>query len=298
PNDGQANTSTSTASTNTEEPVKPRVLRFTWSMKTTSPRLPDEIMAEIRSVLDKNNCDYEQRERFVLLCVHGDPNTDSLVQWEIEVCKLPRLSLNGVRFKRISGTSIGFKNIASKIAYDLQYHSVGSDTTQDDGDDEGGDNDGTAGGGGGGITETESESEQKRSNRTRRDGSGGAGAEDDSSVRMRTKTAGSASTGKRWSLVVVDGRSSLRRKDKERISSHHQQSLPRQRKERNKEEAEAPGPTPSRPETAATTSGDGGGSGGGSGDGGGGGGGGSTDTGCQPASYNSLFASLLRTTTL
>lgn len=103
-----------------DDQVKPRSLRFTWSMKTTSSRHPSEIMQEIRKVLDKNECDYEQRDKFLLLCVHGDPNDDTLVQWEIEVCKLPRLSLNGVRFKRISGTSIGFKNIASTITNDLK----------------------------------------------------------------------------------------------------------------------------------------------------------------------------------
>ncbi|XP_035278271.1 MAP/microtubule affinity-regulating kinase 3-like isoform X3 [Anguilla anguilla] len=99
---------------------KPRSLRFTWSMRTTSSMEPGDMMREIRKVLDANNCDYEQRERFLLLCVHGDGHAESLVQWEMEVCKLPRLSLNGVRFKRISGTSIAFKNIASKIANELK----------------------------------------------------------------------------------------------------------------------------------------------------------------------------------
>ena len=104
---------------NREDPIKPRSLRFTFSMKTTSSKDPDSIMWEIRRVLEGNAVDFEQRERYLLFCVHGDGRGDNLIQWEMEVCKLPRLSLNGVRFKRISGSSMAFKNIASKISNEL-----------------------------------------------------------------------------------------------------------------------------------------------------------------------------------
>uniref|UniRef100_A0A3Q2ZPY0 non-specific serine/threonine protein kinase n=1 Tax=Kryptolebias marmoratus TaxID=37003 RepID=A0A3Q2ZPY0_KRYMA len=127
PSEGEASARTETprsASGDSKEDgsrdAKPRSLRFTWSMKTTSSMEPADMMREIRKVLDANSCDYEQRERFLLFCVHGDARQDNLVQWEMEVCKLPRLSLNGVRFKRISGTSIAFKNIACKIANELK----------------------------------------------------------------------------------------------------------------------------------------------------------------------------------
>lgn len=102
-----------------EEP-KPRSLRFTWSMKTTSALEPGEMLREIRKVLDANGCACEAPERYVLLCAHGAPGQPAFAQWEMEVCKLPRLSLNGVRFKRIAGTSMAFKNIASKVANELK----------------------------------------------------------------------------------------------------------------------------------------------------------------------------------
>uniref|UniRef100_A0A8C4EV02 non-specific serine/threonine protein kinase n=1 Tax=Dicentrarchus labrax TaxID=13489 RepID=A0A8C4EV02_DICLA len=118
--DEGSGTGTPPAIASQKDSAKPRSLRFTWSMKTTSSMEPMEMMREIRKVLDSNSCEYELRERYMLLCMSGNPARDDFVQWEMEVCKLPRLSLNGVRFKRISGTSIAFKNIASKIANELK----------------------------------------------------------------------------------------------------------------------------------------------------------------------------------
>lgn len=99
---------------------KPRSLRFTWNMKTTSAMDPNDMMTEIKRVLDLLSIDYELRERFLILCSHGEGEGGNLIQWEMEVCKLPRLSLNGVRFKRISGNTMAFKQVASRIAEELR----------------------------------------------------------------------------------------------------------------------------------------------------------------------------------
>ena len=98
---------------------KPRSLRFTWSMKTTSTLDAQNMMEEICRILESNSISYDKKERFLVLCTHGEGEGGDLVQWEMEVCKLPRLSLNGVRFKRISGNSMAFKQIASKVANEL-----------------------------------------------------------------------------------------------------------------------------------------------------------------------------------
>jgi MAP/microtubule affinity-regulating kinase len=104
-----------------DEHSKPRSLRFTWSMKTTSSLDPDAIMREIKLVLGMHGCTSEQTDRYTLLCTHGDDvSSDGYVQWEMEICRLPRLSLNGVRLRRLKGSTIGYKNIATKITNDLK----------------------------------------------------------------------------------------------------------------------------------------------------------------------------------
>lgn len=103
-----------------EDHVKPRSLRFTWNMKTTSSMEPMDIMQEIMRVLELNQCEFDQKEKYLLLVNNRDTESGHFVQFEMEICKLPRLSLNGVRFKRISGNSMAFKTVASKIADELR----------------------------------------------------------------------------------------------------------------------------------------------------------------------------------
>eukprot|EP00049_Salpingoeca_infusionum_P012423 m.227500 g.227500 ORF g.227500 m.227500 type:complete len:591 (+) comp15179_c0_seq1:308-2080(+) len=100
--------------TSSSDKPQPRSLRFTFSMNNTSSLEPEAIMAEVKRVLVSNEIQVQDESAFVLVCTKGD------IQFEMEVCKLPRLSMNGVRHKRIAGPSIAYKNLLSKLFNEMQ----------------------------------------------------------------------------------------------------------------------------------------------------------------------------------
>lgn len=92
----------------------PRTVRFTFNVNTTSHKEPDAIMAELERVLGLKYISHSRNDRFELQCAHSD------TQWEMEVCKLPHLSLNGVRFKRIAGNPVRYKAIVADVINAIQ----------------------------------------------------------------------------------------------------------------------------------------------------------------------------------
>eukprot|EP00127_Corallochytrium_limacisporum_P004237 Clim_evm182s157 gene=Clim_evmTU182s157 len=89
--------------------IKPRSLRFTFNMQTTSSRPANDIMEEMKRVCGENGVTYTQNDPFSLICTKRD------IQWEMEVCKLPRLSMNGVRYKRLAGNPVMYKTVCTQL---------------------------------------------------------------------------------------------------------------------------------------------------------------------------------------
>ncbi|KAI9322937.1 KA1 domain/Ssp2 C-terminal domain-containing protein [Zopfochytrium polystomum] len=99
----------SLSSTTPPPPREPRSLRFTFSVGTTSAKPPADILAEIVRVLTEDRIEHEVTG-FVCVCYAEED-----LEFEIEVCGIPRLNLNGLRFKRMSGNSWTYKNLLTDL---------------------------------------------------------------------------------------------------------------------------------------------------------------------------------------
>lgn len=101
---GSANSSKKSL-TKTDEP---RTLRFTFSVSTTSTREPAHLLKEIQRVMAESGVSCKN-EAYVINCELDN------IAFEIEICKIPRLSVNGLRVKRLTGNSWEYKSLVTAL---------------------------------------------------------------------------------------------------------------------------------------------------------------------------------------
>lgn len=113
--------------------------RVLFRMESNTRRQLDEMMAEIKHALLASGVAFSQTDhphRLHCTWVVGGttPETDldsglpvtnvtgsgEILRLELEVCKLSKEGMNGVRFKRLAGPAAEFKRISQKLAEDLK----------------------------------------------------------------------------------------------------------------------------------------------------------------------------------
>ncbi|XP_072315930.1 MAP/microtubule affinity-regulating kinase 4 isoform X3 [Eucyclogobius newberryi] len=99
---------------------EPRTPRCGWDVKVRSPRDPAEVVLALREAAQGCGCQVHVAGPFLLSCTHGAAG--ARVAFEAEVCQLPggpgRSS--GVRFKRLWGAQLAFRDIATKVSKELE----------------------------------------------------------------------------------------------------------------------------------------------------------------------------------
>eukprot|EP01122_Echinamoeba_exundans_P009922 TRINITY_DN3579_c0_g1_i1.p1 TRINITY_DN3579_c0_g1~~TRINITY_DN3579_c0_g1_i1.p1 ORF type:complete len:867 (-),score=173.16 TRINITY_DN3579_c0_g1_i1:2-2602(-) len=91
------------------KPPEPRQARFPLNEQSTSHRPAEEILEQIKTALASLNIPYTFTSPFCLKCEL------ETVGFEVEICRLPLLYLNGVRFRRIYGDAWRYTEYGREI---------------------------------------------------------------------------------------------------------------------------------------------------------------------------------------
>ena len=88
-----------------------------FNVATTSRKSRDEIISEIKRVLAMNNLAPRMTNGpNIVTCIDLNPDSGSnQLEFEIEICKVPNLSLLGLHFRRVNGSLWQYKKICGKL---------------------------------------------------------------------------------------------------------------------------------------------------------------------------------------
>ncbi|XP_064830619.1 MAP/microtubule affinity-regulating kinase 4-like isoform X1 [Oncorhynchus masou masou] len=103
-----------------QKTTEPRTPRCGWDVRVRSPRDPAEVVLALREAAQGCGCQVHLAGPFLLSCTHGAAG--SRVAFEADVCQLSAgpAEASGVRFKRLWGAPLAFRDIATKVSKELE----------------------------------------------------------------------------------------------------------------------------------------------------------------------------------
>ncbi|XP_020917728.1 maternal embryonic leucine zipper kinase isoform X2 [Exaiptasia diaphana] len=92
----------------------PRKVKALYNVSTTSTRSPEEVIEEIKRVLEEADILYRQKG-YSLRCKTIDNRGKVILEFEMEVCLIPKMDLIGIRRKRMKGDTWAYKKICENL---------------------------------------------------------------------------------------------------------------------------------------------------------------------------------------
>lgn len=83
------------------------------NVATTSSKSPDQIIQLLLSIIQKEGIQ-SKSAGFVISCFDNS-DSENPIEFEIEICKIPKLSLHGLHFKRLNGSIWVYKKVCSRL---------------------------------------------------------------------------------------------------------------------------------------------------------------------------------------
>lgn len=92
----------------------PRKVKALYNVSSTSTRSSDEVLDELKRVLEERDILFKEKG-YTLRCKSIDERGKVLLEFEMEVCLIPKMEMIGIRRKRMKGDTWAYKKICEEL---------------------------------------------------------------------------------------------------------------------------------------------------------------------------------------